>query len=360
MKANNNRIWVISLTDVPNGAENVLLKVAVAIKADLIFVKKNTGPTLAVPAHLSKRFLSQSTIVFGLLKLIPLMGQFKRGEIIMSSHPYLNAFLGFFKKLGFIKSKLIARECTSVFTRYTGLKKLVYQLIYRFGYPAVDLVVCQTELMKADLLQHNQFIAENKVWVQANPVDIKELRLQAIQPLAKEEQQASFICAAGRLITEKGFDVLIKAFEMIHGQNPGLRLFILGEGKQKSALQQLAMSYKLAEHIVFKGHVVLPAPYFKQARLCVVSSIKEGFPNVLLEMMALNQSVVSTLCAGGINAIPYIEKVEVNNVAALATAIQNMLNKSVMPNYNPCTAYLRQRSPQVFTHAILNKLAAQN
>jgi len=66
-------------------------------------------------------------------------------------------------------------------------------------------------------------------------------------------------------------------------------------------------------------------PYFQVANLCVVSSLVEGFPNVLLQMMSKNVNVVSTLCAGGIENINGVFTAEPGDVIALKEAMKNCL-----------------------------------
>src|ERR1700754_1350569 len=142
----------ISMSDEANGAENVLLMAATATGAPLLFLKKAKTGGLRIPAGQVSQYVSSKSMLMGFLGLIRLLKPYRKGFIIMSTHPYLNAYLGFLKRIGYLKSQLIVRECTSVFTRFTGLKKWSYQLAYRLGYPGVSLVVCQTALMR------NQFI----------------------------------------------------------------------------------------------------------------------------------------------------------------------------------------------------------
>jgi glycosyltransferase involved in cell wall biosynthesis len=108
------------------------------------------------------------------------------------------------------------------------------------------------------------------------------------------------------------------------------------------------------------GHVDNPIPYYKKAKLCVVSSIKEGFPNVLLEMMAVNDSVVSTLCAGGIEKIPSILKVEPNNINSLTSAIGFALADYPSQKNDSRQDYLKDRSPELFISSILEELHRVN
>ncbi|MCX2574306.1 glycosyltransferase [Pedobacter sandarakinus] len=355
MDIDKSKMVFISLTDEPNGAENVLLMAATAADGDMIFLRKGKTNRLKIPANVSAQYLSDNSIPHGLMKLIPKLGKISSYEIIMSTHPYLNAILGMLKRMGYIRSKLIARECTSVFTRFSGIRKWTYAALYRIGYPGVNLVVCQTEAMKDQLLEHNSFIAAQKILVQPNPIDFSGVLARSNQQILNGDANVPFICAAGRLIPEKGFDILIDAFKQLSIKHPGLKLLILGDGKERDALMARIADNNLNDEVFLKGHIDNPVPYFKHAKLCVVSSIKEGFPNVLLEMMAVNSSVISTLCAGGIEEIPGIQKVPVNDVPKLALAMENAINHQ-SNNQGIIYEYLNARKPDLFCKAIVNTL----
>lgn len=356
MSTSKPKINLISLTDRPNGAENVLLKMAISVNGNLIFIAKNQDTRLVIPENLSKKYLSHKSKVVGMIKLLPLLAKMHKDQIVMSTHPYLNAYLGFCKRIGLFKNQLIVRECTSIFTRFSGFKKFVYQILYKLGYPAADLVVCQTDTMLNQLLDHNPFLDSSRVIVQPNPIDVDKIMDLGNEHLNQIHEGEQFICTAGRLIPEKGFDILIQAFGILRKSNPKIKLIILGEGKEREKLTNLISDLELQQSVVLNGHIANPVPYFKHAKVCVVSSITEGFPNVLLEMMASNPAVVSTMCAGGIDSIPNITTVEVNNVLALATAIQNTLDNTQTKD-NPHIDYLLKRSPQNFSQSILRALA---
>ncbi|MBB6235785.1 glycosyltransferase involved in cell wall biosynthesis [Pedobacter sp. AK013] len=360
MTTRERRMIFISLTDAPNGAENVLLMMATQVNGEMYFLKKHAFNGLKISDGIFKRYLSKKTILWGLVKMILLLRKYKKDDVVMSTHPYLNAFFGFLKRIGYLRPKLIVRECTSVFTRFTGIKKHIYQIIYSLGYPAVDLVVCQTTLMKIQLLDHNKFLSKQNILVQPNPIDFNKIIAKSGQPLINGDAKLDFICSAGRLIPEKGFPILIKAFKLIQHEHPKLKLFLLGEGKEKASLINTIQENSLSDSVFLKGQIDNPAPYFKQAKLCVVSSIKEGFPNVLLEMMSVNSAVVSTLCAGGISEIPSIGKVEVNNVEALAKAMSEKLKDNQHQDPETAMEYLYTRRPEIFAQSILNALYKQN
>ena len=355
MPGEKNKLVFVSMSDKANGAESILLMGAYASNSPLIFLKRSIQGGLKIPDGVDSKFVTDKSMLIGFIGLLKLLKPYKSGYIIISSHPYLNAYLGFLKRMSFIKSRLIVRECTSVFIRYKGFKKWSYQLAYRLGYPAANLVVCQTNMMREIFLKNAPFVDGKKVIVQKNPVDVEQNIIKSNLPLDDADTGTNYICAAGRLIPEKGFYNLISAFNEIESHYPDLKLLIFGEGPEKNSLEKLIKTYRLQHRVILKGWTDNPMPYFKHAKVCVVSSLKEGFPNVLLQMMCLNPVIVCTKCAGGIEDIPGIFKAEVNNINALLLAIGKAL-KSNTDNQMLIRHYIQNRSPEIFISSILKAL----
>jgi glycosyltransferase involved in cell wall biosynthesis len=210
--------------------------------------------------------------------------------------------------------------------------------------------------MKKSFLENVTFVQPHKVIVQENPVCLDQVLIKAKSPLNDHDLNSDFICAAGRLIPEKGFSILIKAFSQIENQCPNLNLLIFGEGPEKIFLTRLIETLGLTNRVILKGWTSNPMPYFKHAKVCVVSSVREGFPNVLLEMMSVNPLVVSTLCAGGIETLPGILTSDVNNATELANTIKTALNKTLIPKEDVMQRYLQNRNPEAFIGSMLRSL----
>jgi len=164
-----------------------------------------------------------------------------------------------------------------------------------------------------------------RVVVLKNPIDLGEISNKVLSAQHKGEY-SNYLVSAGRLIHEKGFDLLIEAFSQL--KNSNLFLIVLGKGKEELALKELAMEKGLVDKVLFPGFSDDVYSYFKYAKACVVSSRIEGFPNVLLQMMASNSRVVSTTCAGGIDEIPGIFLAKPSDVNSLKLAIENAISAS--------------------------------
>lgn len=65
MSITNKKMIFISLTDAPNGAENVLLMMATAVNGEIYFLKKHAFTGLKISEGISKRYLSRKTIFWG-------------------------------------------------------------------------------------------------------------------------------------------------------------------------------------------------------------------------------------------------------------------------------------------------------
>jgi len=129
-------------------------------------------------------------------------------------------------------------------------------------------------------------------------------RIQVIpNPVRPMEAPVSFnkefeFIAVGRLNREKGFDLLIRAFSQVIVHFPKWKLAIIGNGPDRKELEDLADSLKLDSNICFAGQVDNVDDWLGKAKIAVQPSHYEGFPNALLEAMALGMPVIASDAAG--------------------------------------------------------------
>ena len=275
----------------------------------------------------------------------------------LSSQTLINALLGLMKRIGFLrKTKVIVRESNSIFHLLKGLKLLRYKIAYQFGYSKVDLLICQTEFMKNQLIEAIPWMEKKLIIiVQKNPINLELVKANAYKK-SKIDQDIEFIVAAGRLVPAKGFDILIRSFNEIKDQFPKLQLWILGEGTEQESLQELIHDLNLKNRAKLKGFSKNPFPYFKRAKMCVLSSRIEGFPNVLLQMMTLNTNVVSTISAGGIDDIKGVYTCEIENVGALASTMETCLTSDNSENRIQFDKFLDVRTIKNFMDVIRKEI----
>jgi len=345
---------ILLINDKPGGAEQVFREIA------KYYLSKNEQIVVCFMTNKSTDYwdnigLSNSNTIYFNQSIIAFLKFFlttKNIRVLFTTHIYLTGLIGILKRLRIVKSqRFVGRESTSVFMRYKGFKLLSYRLMYVLGYSKLDLLICQTSLMKNQLLKHLPRLANKvKIEVIPNPFNIplpvEDLSVQQIK-----NDYGDYIVSAGRLIPEKGFDILIDSFSKLKRVNRQINLVILGDGKERRALESKIHALGLKDSIFLIGFVDNVYPYFKGARLCVVSSRIEGFPNVLLQMMSQNENVISTNCAGDISDIVGVGLAKTEDVDNLyeLMKVQLINNQSARSTFD---IFLSKRSIVVFVQSI--------
>lgn len=218
--------------------------------------------------------------------------------------------------------------------------------VNRLAYNSANMVIAQTDFMRGDLIK-KYHINPKKVRTIRNIIDKEFVKSEALKEDDGELKTEDYnIVACGALYSVKGFDLLINALAtLLKGTNR--HLYILGEeryelGYKKNLLSEIE-KLDLSKHVHLLGQKVNPYPYFKKANLFVMSSRKEGYPNVVLEALALGVPVVATdvvdwtgVIKDGING--YIA--DKNNVDSIKTALMKAfdtdfeMNKIKIENYD--------------------------
>lgn len=132
-----------------------------------------------------------------------------------------------------------------------------------------------------------------------NPFDIHE-----VMQLAGEQQadlpwrEGRILVSMGREDVVKGFWHLLKIFAVIHENLPDTKLMIIGKGEFEE-YRQLAYDLGIDDAVYFAGLKKNPYPYLKECALYLLTSYYEGFPNALVEAMALGIPAVATDCMTG-------------------------------------------------------------
>ena len=216
----------------------------------------------------------------------------------------------------------------------------------RHFYPWADEVVAVSQGVAGDLARVTG-LSRERIQVIYNPVVTPHLLAQAQAPLEHPWFQASsppVVLAVGRLSIEKDHVTLIRAFSLVRRQRTA-RLLILGEGKERRALQGLVASLGLGEDVALPGFVENPLAYMARSAVFALSSSFEGFGLVLVEALAAGVPVVSTDCESGPREI--LEDGELGRLVpggdpeALARAILQSLDQ---PRHAPSAKSLQRYS----------------
>jgi glycosyltransferase involved in cell wall biosynthesis len=140
--------------------------------------------------------------------------------------------------------------------------------------------------------------------------------------------QAPVLLAVGRLVPQKGYPTLLRAFARLRSVEQ-VRLVILGEGWRRRSLERLVRRLGIADAVQMPGYVDNPYAYMRHSAAMVLSSAWEGIGNVLIEALACGCPVISTDCPGGPAEVlghgAYGKLVAVGDIDALAKAMAEIL-----------------------------------
>ncbi len=193
----------------------------------------------------------------------------------------------------------------------------------RFLWPLCDHIICNASALKDTYVQRFA-IPPDRLSVIPNGVDTDHFR----PPDAPRAAEHPRVLAIGRLVPDKDHDTLIRAFALVLRSHPRARLWLLGNGRRREAIQRLAESLLPPGAVTFFPGQTDPRPLMHQADLLALGSLREGMPNVVLEAMATGLPVVATR-VGGLADVVVPGKtgwlVPPRNPAALAAAISQVL-----------------------------------
>ena len=225
----------------------------------------------------------------------------------------------------------IAREGnhTDVVLRETISSSLIRMLVKKaisWAYRRTDAVIATSEGVATGLTSYFGVPREKQIVI-GNPVDVC-----AISNASREgpsiDLPKRFIVAIGRLVYQKGFDILLHAFVKLN--QPGLHLVILGKGPEELALRELAQTLGIAEKVLFPGFLNNPWSVIARSQCFCLSSRWEGFGHVIVEAMACGVPVVVSDCPYGPAEIVRNENdgvlVPQQDSGALAAAISMLLD----------------------------------
>lgn len=197
-----------------------------------------------------------------------------------------------------------------------------------FTYRRVDAIVAVSDGIRQEIIDWFR-IPPSRVSTIYNPVVAGD-ELLVMTRGRPAGQLVSKIVAVGRLVNQKGFDVLVRAMVDVPGK---WRLDIWGEGPERSSLGKLICQSGLEAKVHLRGYTSKPFEVMRSADIYVMTSRHEGLGNTLIEALACQCQVVATDCPHGPREILQGEKlgqlVPVDDSKALACAISRAIEGEV-------------------------------
>jgi len=164
----------------------------------------------------------------------------------------------------------------------------------------------------------------------SNGIEIE--RFRDAQPTLRYEiasQEESLVGFVGRLVPEKGGDLLLRAAQKVLRTNRRTKVVIVGEGPARQDWETLASSLSIRDRVVFTGARTDMPGVYASFQVLVLPSLCEAMPMCLLEAMAAGKPVIAT----AVGAVPQIVEpdytgllLEPGDVKGLSSALTRLLD----------------------------------
>lgn len=284
----------------------------------------------SVPRYLVPGWRGDPTAVFRLARLIRRV----KPDIVLAVLRYANVVTILATLLARVPTRMVINEQNlpeAEFARNRGAS--VKRWILRALYPRAHGVTAISRGI-AEALVTGARVRHTGMRVIPNPVDLGAAGALATHPpphpWLATEGGPPVIIAAGRLVWQKGFDTLLRAFRIVRAARDDARLIIVGTGPLAEELLAVREALGLTSSVAFPGFDPNPYRYYARAACLVVSSRYEGFGNVIVEAMACGTPVVSTRCpvgpediiTDGVNGL----LIPVDDERAMAAALVRLLD----------------------------------
>jgi glycosyltransferase involved in cell wall biosynthesis len=191
-----------------------------------------------------------------------------------------------------------------------GLKRILLLITERVASASASVVVCNSRSLRNEALALRIASASKLVLLgkgSSNGVDLERFRpgISRIRQQLGIPDDVPVVGFSGRLTHDKGLPELLEAFAAILREEPNTRLLLVGWFDAAEDALGIGLRARIEGHpqIICTGFVADTAPYYRAMDLMVLPTLREGFPNVVLEAAATGIAVIGTLCTGSRDAV---------------------------------------------------------
>lgn len=319
------------------GAQRVMVNLAngfveAGYSVDLVVRSKEGDLAQEVADQVNLVNFDVSALRYSLVPFVRYLWE-RQPTAMLSTLPFANILAICARFISGVDTRLVIREANTL-DEITGenenIRNRVLWGLMKMLYDWADALVANSQDTK-DGLVNAKFVKSEGIKVINNPVVTASLLSEATQKAGHpwlDEKNMPVIVGVGRLEKQKNFGLLIDAFCHLYSKK-NARLIILGKGSMKNNLKNKMKKYGLENVVDMPGYVRNPVSYMSKADVFVLSSLYEGFGNVIVEALAAGTPVVSTDCPGGPSEIledgKWGELVPVGDDYEMASQIEKVL-----------------------------------
>lgn len=200
--------------------------------------------------------------------------------------------------------------------RPNGHLPLAHRILRKIYYPQAKGIIAQSEFAKRIISERT---GATRIKVIYNPVN-------AIEKIECEKKK--LVVCVGRFTAEKGHRILVDAIAKLKHSDWSLSL--VGDGPLRGDLEKQVEQLGIKERVVFHGAMKDFRKELSEASIFVMPSLREGFPNALIEAMSVPLPCIATRCTVAMDEVVK-DGVEVvlipsGDADVMATAIDGLID----------------------------------
>ena len=176
-------------------------------------------------------------------------------------------------------------------------KNMIYNLVLKLAIKFSTHIVC----VSLNMVEKVKLISANKNYnIKFIPNGVDKYLAETANDFHQKKENKLIIVTVGSLTENKNTILIIEAVNKLIKKGKDITLNIIGDGPQKTALESIIKKYQLQNHIHMHGSLESKDVYeiVRRSDMFVLSSFREGRPNVILESMVLGTLVLASRIEG--------------------------------------------------------------
>lgn len=216
------------------------------------------------------------------------------------------------------------------------IKKKIYRIFDHMSERYSSCFVVVSEALER-MLNEKRKISDKQIVRIYNGIELD--RYSPLSDISRLKDQfeipddAQVVGYFGRLVWQKGIEYLLDAIPSVLSRYENARFLVVGDGPEKSNLLKKVTSLKVEKQVIFTGFIIDIKPLLNIVDTVVIPSVREGFPMITLEAMAMAKPIVATNIPGINEQVAHERSgmlVQARNPEAIAKAIIVLLQNKDM------------------------------
>ncbi|HET8888495.1 MAG TPA: glycosyltransferase family 4 protein [Candidatus Angelobacter sp.] len=167
----------------------------------------------------------------------------------------------------------------------------IYNHLDRMALKKFNALAAVSEKVAQRLLAFG--VPAEKIKTIANGIDVAAFERAEPVSLLKVEG-GPVVGVVARLDLQKGFEYLLLAARKLCTDTRNLKIVIVGEGPDRSAIEDMIMQFGLQSNVILAGQQSNMPVFYAAMDIFVLPSLNEGLPMTVLEAMAASRPVIAT------------------------------------------------------------------